>query len=367
MTWLLRAGVVTAVLLVPLSLVGYRYAPAAVAWFDDESCVGCHRVRNEHLVGQWIDSAHFAARVGCEGCHGTDHDAAFAANGDVSPEICGGCHEAEYAGFAKSHHARAEEDARKNARFMVAPEAIQRQGCLTCHAIGAKFADGGTGRCNDCHSGHLFSGAEAREPRACEGCHMGPDHPQAEAWRASKHGILYRGVKDGDVAPACVGCHTGGPSRHDFDVRRDEIVDACERCHAAGFVRRNLDDTDEIRRIADALVAEATQIVNELHDEGLLDPMPADRPPHPVAGHAMVLGADQLYSDTTEVEQRLFEMQKFHRATTVKGANHFSPDHTHWLGYAELQADLTRVRDSARRLRQHRAREAAPAPPKVEE
>ena len=354
MSWLARAGVVAVLLLVPLSLVGYRYAPAAVAWFDETSCVGCHRARSEHLVGQWIDSEHFAARIGCEGCHGTDHEAMFAADGAVSPKVCATCHAEQYEGFARSQHAEADQDARENARFKVAPASMQRQGCLTCHAIGRRFPDGGTGRCNDCHAGHLFSAAEAREPRACEGCHMGPDHPQAEAWRASKHGIVYRGVKDDAVAPACVGCHSGGPSRHDFDVRRDEIVVECKRCHAAGFVRRHLADVDQIKVDANALVAEAAQIVGELDAEGLLTPRPADRPPHPEAGHTMVLGAEQLYSDTTEVEQRFFEMQKFHRATTVKGANHFSPDHAHWLGWAKLQADLTRIRDAAARLRAKR-------------
>ncbi len=353
-SWIARVAVAAVVVLVPLSVVGYRYAPAAVAWFDDESCVGCHRERNERLVGQWIDSAHFAARLGCEGCHGTDHDAMFAADGDVSPEICGKCHEAAYKGFAKSAHARAAQDARDNARFKVAPPAMQRQGCMSCHAIGKSFPDGGTGRCNDCHAGHLFAAAEAREPRACEGCHMGPDHPQAEAWRASKHGIVYRGLKDEAISPTCVGCHVGGSSRHDFDVRPEEIAATCERCHAKGFVRRHLADAEEIGRIADGLVAEAAQILRELNDEGLLAPSPADRPAHPEAGHTMVLGGEQLYSDTTAVEQTFFEMTKFHHATTVKGANHFSPDHVHWLGYARLQANLTRIRDAARRLRAER-------------
>lgn len=353
-TWSVRIAVAAVVVVVTLSVVGYRYAPAAAAWFDDDSCVGCHRQRNARLVGQWIDSAHFAARVSCDGCHGDDHDAMFAADGDVSPEVCGGCHEAAYRGFARSDHARAAQDARDNARFKVAPAAMQRQGCMSCHAIGKSFPDGGTGRCNDCHAGHLFSRAEAREPRACEGCHMGPDHPQAEAWRASKHGIVYRGVRDAAIAPTCVGCHTGGPSRHDFDVRRDEIVAACKQCHAAGFVRRHLADADEIGRIVDRLVAEARQIIDELAEEGLILPSPADRPAHPEAGHEMVLGGEQLYSDTTEVEQLFFEMNKFHSATTVKGANHFSPDHTHWLGYAKLHADLTRIREAARSLRAQR-------------
>ena len=45
---------------------------------------------------------------------------------------------------------------------------------------------------------------------------------------------------------------------------------------------------------------------------------------------------------------------------TFKGAYHFSPDHTHWTGYAAMQADLTFIRDEARRLRAEGARHAAP-------
>ncbi len=350
-----KLGLGAVAALVPLSLLGVRYGHVAVDWVDSESCVGCHRGRDARLVAQWIDSPHFDARVGCEGCHGTDHDEMFAVKGDVSPKVCAACHPAAYEGFAASEHAEGEIDARDNPRFKVAPEAVQRQGCLSCHSIGKARADGTVGRCNDCHSGHRFSREEAREPEACEVCHMGPDHPQAEAWAGSKHGILYRSVKDSSLAPSCVGCHPGGPTGHNFDIDREEIVGTCLRCHSGGFTRRHMADADEIRRIADGLVQEAGQIIRELEREGLLTRMPDDRPPHPDVGHALVLGAkSQLYSDTTTVEQIYFEMTKFHHATTFKGANHFSPDHVHWLGYAELQADLTRIRDEAERLRERK-------------
>ncbi|MEZ4474193.1 MAG: multiheme c-type cytochrome [bacterium] len=136
-----------------------------------------------------------------------------------------------------------------------------------------------------------------------------------------------------------------------FDAARGRMVDICRRCHSAGFARQALRDADEIKVVADGLVAEAAQIIRDLDRDGLLRPMPADRPPHPQAGHTLVLGGGQLYSDTSTIEQRFFEMSKFHHATTFKGAYHGSPDHTHWLGYAALQADLTAIRDEARRLR----------------
>jgi hypothetical protein len=330
------------------------------------------------VVAQWFDSAHLAARVGCADCHGTDHEAMFAAGGAVSPTVCGRCHPAEVEAFAKSGHARAGQSARDSARFIAAPAAIQRTGCLACHEVGRDFPDGGQGRCSDCHAAHRFSAAEARRPEACEGCHLGPDHPQAEAWRASKHGVLYASDPS---SPTCASCHfaaghdagggitLGGSSNggvlagtvppipmatidpEKARAQRDRMLALCGQCHAADFSRRVLADADEVKRIADGLVAEAAQIIHELEAEGRLAPMPADRPPNPAAGHAVVLGGQQLYTDTSAIEQRFFEMAHFHHATAFKGAYHFSPDHAHWQGYAALQADLTFIRDEARRLR----------------
>jgi hypothetical protein len=60
------------------------------------------------------------------------------------------------------------------------------KGCGGCHRIGFD-----TGRCDSCHTRHLFSAAEARRPEACATCHMGFDHPQWEMYSTSKHGVLY--------------------------------------------------------------------------------------------------------------------------------------------------------------------------------
>ncbi|MEZ4474192.1 MAG: multiheme c-type cytochrome [bacterium] len=207
-----RMLVTLAVLAVPLALVGVRYGPVGWDWFiADQSCVGCHRQSNDQLVAQWMGSAHFSAGVRCESCHGDRHDAIFAAGGDVSSKVCAECHEAEYTEFSRSGHPEAEVAATTNARFIAAPEAMQRSGCMTCHAIGRTFPDGGQGSCNYCHTGHRFSAEEAREPAACEVCHIGPDHPQMEAWRASKHGLVYQAMQDAESAPTCVSCHMGAP------------------------------------------------------------------------------------------------------------------------------------------------------------
>lgn len=393
---LVRIGIPLVVLLVGFSVLGYRYLPVAVDYIDDESCVGCHRQTNENLVAQWMGSAHFDNGVGCEDCHTGSHEAMFGSEGAVPASICAGCHAAEAKEFARSGHSDAWRSAQENARFKALPPAMGRQGCMTCHDIGREWPDGSRGQCNHCHSGHRFSALEAREPRACEGCHMGPDHPQIEAWRASKHGIVFESLHDESTAPTCVTCHLGGdaghdstynltlghvssgaaidgeptavPMRHisreDFKLRRGRMVAICRDCHSEGFSRRALSDADEIKRSADGLVAEAVDIIRALEADGLLDPMPADRPPHPEAGHTLVLGGEQLYSDTSLIEQRLFEMFKFNHSATFKGAYHNSPDHTHWLGWARMQGDLTFIRTEARRLRgraeDRAARKAAP-------
>jgi hypothetical protein len=340
---------------VPLSVVGWRYGPLVADEVDGDGCAGCHRALQPALVGQWLGSRHFVAGVGCADCHGRDHDAMFAAEGAVSAGVCARCHPDANATFAKSGHARAAEGAAANARFLAAPDAVRQEGCAPCHDIGRPNADGTRGRCNDCHSGHRFAAADARDPAACRGCHMGPDHPQTEAWVASKHGIIYAQTGDPDVGPTCATCHMPRAAGHDLVGVGDDrarVVETCRRCHAETFAERSLRRADAVVRVADDRVAEAQQIVAGLGRDGLITPAPADRPPHPHQGHAMVLGADQLYSDTSPVEQDLFRMSKFHRATTVAGAMHFSADHTHWLGYAELQDALTRIRAEASRLRE---------------
>ena len=58
--------------------------------------------------------------------------------------------------------------------------------------IGRINPDGSKGSCAACHGRHSFSSALARQPENCGKCHLGPDHPQAEIYAESKHGIQFR-------------------------------------------------------------------------------------------------------------------------------------------------------------------------------
>ena len=350
---------------------------------SEKSCEGCHQRLDPGLYRQWRESAHARANVGCAACHGENHEAVFSARGKVSAGICGECHEQVVEDFATSEHATAEADAVVNARFLAQSPAMRQEGCLGCHSIGARFADGSVGACNKCHPGHAFSAAAAREPEACEVCHIGPDHPQVEAYRTSVHGVLYFTDRDPRKAPTCATCHMPEGShgrqanltlgqiasgavqedrvapnipmkrlgRKEVAENRKRMLSACAPCHTTRFARESLERADAIKREADALVAEAQAVILELYEEGVLDPMPKDRPPNPVAGHAVVLGGQQAYENTSEIEQAFFRMYKFYHARTFKSAYHHSPDFTHWKGIVFLKMELDKIRSEARRLR----------------
>ena len=72
------------------------------------------------------------------------------------------------------------------------------KGCSSCHKIGVKpdaVKDQyryGHAQCDSCHTRHSFKKSEAQDPRACQTCHMGFDHPQWEMWSTSKHGTIWQ-------------------------------------------------------------------------------------------------------------------------------------------------------------------------------
>lgn len=349
----------------------------------DKSCEGCHQQIDAGMDKQWRESVHFKVNVGCADCHGNDHEAVFAEKGRVSAAVCGKCHEKEVTAFAKSGHADAEVAALSDARFLAQSTAMQEEGCMGCHRIGARFPDGSVGECNVCHPGHEFSSAMAREPEACEVCHGGPDHPVMEAFKTSVHGVLYYQDRDPEKSPNCVTCHmpngehghvanlglgavfTGAAleedylphlamkrlTKEEFEANRKEMLNVCAPCHSTRFSRESLERADAIKREADAIVAEGYTIIKKLYDEKALDPMPEDRPANPVVGHAFELGGQQMYEDTSEIEQAFFRLFKFYHATTFKAAYHHSPDYIHWEGIVRMKMEMDKIRSEAKKLR----------------
>jgi cytochrome c554/c'-like protein/multi-heme cytochrome with CxxCH motif len=351
-------------------------------------CLSCHDAPaaltgggDPGMVEQWRQSVHFRRGVGCEDCHGNDHEKILRERGEVSAGRCGTCHARQVREFANEGHAMAEAMAQSNARFLAQSPEMQRQGCMACHAIGKRFQDGSIGKCNACHLGHAFSAEQAREPEACITCHVGPDHPQNEAYEESKHGIAYRASRDSRQAPTCASCHMPGGthdvtfgitlggvafggtmegaehrlpmkvlSRRDFDRKREEMLRVCTGCHATSFAREALAGADAIKQQTDTLVDRAAGMVEAVWRSGSLEPRPENRPPNPVEGAVMVLGTHQLYEDTSPLEERFYEMSAFFGPTTWKGAYHHSPDHTHWLGNMKVKESLVYIEAEARRL-----------------
>lgn len=363
---------------------GVAHQPGASA---RKSCVDCHSKSNPSMVAAWQESAHAAHKVGCAQCHGDNHSRIFEVKGAVSAAVCGSCHARQLNQFERSLHAEAVDLLKPDPRFDRLSPSMADATCNSCHQIGAHFPDGSRGQCNSCHSGHLFSLAEARRPEACAACHTGPDHPQLEMWQTSKHGQLFAAEETRSQAPTCVTCHMPG-GRHDTGVglglgnvangavlesadqpvtmrslsaaeaelQRGLMIETCLPCHSSRFATESLGTADAVKHEADAVLGEAAAIIAQLRTETSLG---GESPALTVAANdTPVLDgplrrpvAEPDFEAASPIEQRFVDMVKFHHATTFKGAYHHSPMHTHNLGFVRLKQDLNFIKWEAARIR----------------
>lgn len=388
-----------------------------------DECVDCHADITPGIVNDWKLSKHHAAGVSCDFCHGGEHTTAedFAEVQLPTPATCEVCHSEQVEQFSRGKHALAWASVKAMPTTHALPmELVDGQkGCGGCHKIGLKSAEEivrlkeeqgsifGHASCDSCHTRHLFSKEEARQPQACQTCHMGFDHPQWEMWSSSKHGVRYLLKQNGVLpesaaAPTCQTCHMakgnhevrtpwgflavrlplpedpqwkadqitilqalgvldpeGNPTarlevvkaadvarltQEDFDRERETLVSICVECHAESFARGEMKKGDEIIRQADHLLAEAIREIASLYADGVLEK------PESYA-HAF---PDLLtFHDAPRViEQRLFEMHLKHRMRAFQGAFHNNPDYSLWYGWSEMQRDLTEIREMAAELRE---------------
>jgi len=245
-----------------------------------KECISCHAETTVNIYQQWGYSKHYRANVGCYECHQArkgDPDAfkheGYLISIIVSPKDCGKCHEREVEEFENSHHSKAGRimgsldnvlaevvegnRGMKTGGFPMGISAAAVNGCWQCHGsvvrvlkngrldpatwpntgMGRVNPDGSEGSCTACHQRHEFSVAQARQPENCGKCHMGPDHPQIEIYKESKHGINYYANKDkmnlnsakwvvGEdyfAAPTCATCHMSAtkelPVTHNVGLR----------------------------------------------------------------------------------------------------------------------------------------------------
>lgn len=348
---------------------------------NDANCAECHRRLNPGLVYQWQSSTHSAKDVGCAGCHGTNHSQIFREKGRVSPRVCGKCHEAAWQEFAGSPHALAEQTLLESALFAATPQA-QRDTCHACHAVGRRHTDGSQGSCNYCHTGHRFMASDAIEPGACTGCHTGDDYPQDLAYWASKHGAVYRKTRDTKVSPTCSTCHHPGgthrggvgitiggigvggilgedssapiPMQHvsaaDFAQGRATMVEVCTQCHSSRFSEEELRRADRLKAYGTSLLAEAAEILRELHGDGLIAAL-GDAGELELGGHQVRISGEIRGA---ELLNRFYDMWRYHYTSTWKGAYHSSPTVANLKSRPGLENDLDWIRHHAAKLRKHK-------------
>jgi cytochrome c1 len=391
------------------------------------SCVGCHARVTPGIVADYQVSKHSARGVDCAVCHGDKHSSAD----DVdlaaipTPETCAVCHSERVAQFKRGKHALAWAAMNAMPTTHWLPMALTQgmKGCGGCHKLGLKTeeeirvlkesgAGFGVASCDACHTRHAFSVKEARQPQACQTCHMGFDHPQWEMYSASKHGVRYLLKQNGTLpenvaAPTCQTCHMqdgdhevrtawgflavrlplpedeqwaadqvtilqalgvldpdGNPTprldvvkaadvarltQEDWEAEREKMIETCSQCHSSKFARAELEKGDEMIKATDRLLAEAIRVIADLYEDGVLE-----KPEN----YAYAFPDLLTFQDApTPIEQRLFLMHLEHRMRAFQGTFHANPDYALWYGWSGMVMDLSEIKEKAAELRRRAANE----------
>jgi hydroxylamine dehydrogenase len=395
----------------------------------EAQCIDCHTKVTPNIVSDWKLSKHSQVEVNCVACHGDQHTSAT----DVAkvkiptPDTCATCHSTQVGQYKKGKHALAWAAMKAMPTIHWQPMAMieGEKGCGGCHKIGLKTpaeiaelrkqgSEFGAAACDSCHTRHTFSADEARQPQACESCHMGFDHPQWEMYSSSKHGVRHalkslKVLPASAAAPTCQTCHMqegnhevrtawgflavrlplpadkqwaadratilqalgvldpdGKPTglvatvkaadlarlaEEDWQRERDKMLKTCNQCHSVNFARQQLQQGDDMIRNADHLMAEAIRIVAGLYKDGVLAKPKNYTYPFP--------NLLTFHDAPTVIEQKLFVMYLEHRMRTFQGTFHASPDYAMWYGWSEMQRDLTEIKELAADMR-HRQAKAGP-------
>ena len=404
----------------------FSVAPSTLAQQSSAAsqCIDCHSKVTPNIVSDCKLSKHSQLEVTCVSCHGDQHTSAS----DVAkvkiptPETCAACHQTQVEQFNKGKHAIAWAAMKAMPTIHWQPMAMTEgeKGCGGCHKIGNKTpnelvelrhngSEFGAAQCDACHTRHTFSVEEAKQPQACETCHMGFDHPQWEMYSASKHGVRQdlkqlKVLPADAAAPTCQTCHMqngnhevrtawgflavrlplpedkqwaadratilqalgvldpeGKPTalvntvkaadlarltQEDWQRERDKMLNTCNQCHSANFAKQQLEFGDDMIRNADHLMAEGIRVIAQLYKDGIL-PKPAN---YPYAFPNLLT----FHDAPTVIEQKLFVMYLEHRMRTFQGTFHASPDYALWYGWSEMQRDLTEIKELAAEMRASR-------------
>jgi len=386
----------------------YRIERAITA--EARACIDCHAEQTRGIVGDWSASRHAHANVTCLDCHSAgpgDLDVSqehlqyvkTPVTSVVSPKDCSRCHPAEAAEYARSKHANTREIIWKIDPWLkqgLNSDIERITGCYDCHGTEVKIKDGkfeentwpnvGVGRinpdgsrgsCSVCHTRHRFSVAEARKPEACDQCHLGPDHPQIEIYRESKHGTIYHA--EGDEwnwnaapgmwtpgvdyrAPTCSVCHMSGingvatthdvterlswetqapltvrpsdfapwPAKNDWRQEREKMEKVCGACHSEAWTKGHFNNMDAaIANYNDVYYKPMKKLVDELYEKNLLN-------------------KDKALDEVIEIE--MYELWHHEGRRARFGAAMMAPDYAWWHGFYELKKRSMKIEELAEQL-----------------
>jgi hypothetical protein len=386
-------------------------------------CIKCHEKISPGRVNDWKSSKHSKEDIGCAECHGEKHTNAKNAKLAVLPDehTCKDCHEDQFEQFTKGKHNFGWTSLNATPVTHVEPDLLMEggKGCGGCHNMGIKTEEQKEDQrkkgyryqnnsCDECHTRHAFSVKEAQDPKACQQCHMGYDHPQYEMWESSKHGTRYAVKEKGKLdkkasAPTCQFCHlpngthtnktawgflgvrlplpkdsqwaadqvtilkalgvlnpeTGKPTARldtvkaldfarltvkDFDEQRNKMIERCSTCHSKNYAVKQMEKGDEIIQKADRLLAEGIHIVAKLYKDGLIK-----KPKHYSFAYP-----DFLFFKKTGgsyIDQVLFRMYMKYRMRTYQGVFHANPDYTYWYGWAAMTKSLDKIKHLDKTMR----------------
>ncbi|MBI4683631.1 MAG: cytochrome C [Nitrospirae bacterium] len=378
-------------------------------------CIDCHKKITPGVVQQHLDGKMSKKGIDCSTCHGSEHkkadDAKLAKM--PTPETCSGCHSKQVDQFKAGKHNLAWIAASAMPMWAHQPKGVVGEGykgCSSCHKIGVKGEKEkyeyhyGNAQCDSCHTRHSFKKSEAQDPRACQTCHMGFDHPQWEMWSTSKHGSIWQIEGKGSKrAPTCQTCHMAGGdhnvmtswgflalrlpeddkdwlndrvtilqalgvlddkgnptarldvvkagkvarlTKEEFQKERDKMIKICANCHGTSYAKNQLEAADMVIKDVDKIMAEAIREVQGLYKDGILK-----KP----ANWTFAPDLLQFYEAKSSVEQDLYVMFLEYRMRAFQGAFHMNPDYMHWYGWAPMKETLQKIKDEAEKLRAEKA------------
>ena len=403
---------------IPFMLGGVFLLSTAYA----QVCVECHKKVTPNIVTDWQLSKHNQNKISCSECHGDQHRSAqdVAKVKIPTPGTCAECHPDRVKQFKAGKHAVAWAAMKAMPTAHWQPMALMEgmKGCGGCHKIGLKSEAEikelkktgpgfGLASCDACHTRHTFSVQEAKQPQACQTCHMGFDHPQWEMYSGSKHGVRYllkqnKTLPQTAAAPTCQTCHMQGGNhevrtawgflavrlpmpddkqwtadratilqglgvldpdgkptgrlevvkaadvarltQESWQKERDKMLKICNRCHSANFAKAELAKGDQMIKEVDRLMAEAILTIAGLYKDGIL-PKPKN--------YAYPFPDLLTFHDApTVIGQKLFVMFLEHRMRAFQGTFHANPDYSLWYGWSEMQRDLTEIKEKAAEIRE---------------